>query len=211
MKKLNVKRMLNLRSFALVGIFAIAVFAASCNKQDDMPEPMYQDVELKKGKPDGVPKGAPEMGSSTITEIAVSFATAEEPEFTQLVAALAQVGLVDFFNGTDQYTVFAPTDAAFDKLYDDLGVSGVSEIDNATLAAVLKYHVTEGRRASNSVLPPNGMRTIETIGGGTFTVDSDGMIYDVDDRGAMIALPNVPASNGIIHVITEVILPIDLP
>jgi uncharacterized surface protein with fasciclin (FAS1) repeats len=205
MKKLNLKRMLNLRSFALAGIFAIAVLAVSCTEEEAVPNASYQ-AELKKGKPEDKP-GAPAKGTSTITEIALSFNPAE---FTQLVAALSKAGLVEFFDGTDQYTVFAPTDAAFDKLYADLGVSGVDEIPVELLTAVLKYHVTDGRRASNSVLPKKGTRTIETIGGGMFAVDGSGMIYDVDDREASIVIPDVSASNGIIHVISEVILPIDL-
>ncbi len=216
MKKLNVKRMLNLRSFALVGIFAIAVLAASCNKQDDIPEPMYQDVELKKGKPDGVPKGAPAPGDYSIAEIVVAANEAEEPEFTLLFAALEYAGLTEVFTGGDQYTVFAPTDKAFVDLVNTLGVAGAENpfaaidalIAPATVADVLLYHVTEGRRASNSVVPKNGKRVIETLlDGETFSVNPDFSIEAIGNTANIID-PNISASNGIIHVIDTVILPI---
>lgn len=217
MKKLNVKRMLNLRSFALVGIFAIAVLAASCNKQDDMPEPMYQDVQLKKGKPDDVPRAAPKKGDMTIA------ALAGDKGFTLLLDALSyvdeelNVGLVPLFSeGKDQYTVFAPTDDAFKALFRTAeSVLGLSEGDITSVRAlpadvvltVLQYHVVEGRRAANSVVPPTGEKVIETLQGGTFSVDADGYITAVGN-GAAIILPNNSASNGIVHAIDAVILPI---
>ena len=78
------------------------------------------------------------------------------------------------------------------------------------MEAVVSYHVTDGRRAANSVVPRNGFRTIETLlPGATFDVDSEGQIFAVGNT-ATIALPNVSASNGIIHAIDAVILPVDL-
>ena len=75
---------------------------------------------------------------------------------------------------------------------------------------VLFYHVAEGRRAANSVLPRNGERKITPLLGETFSVRTNGTIRDGltglrDD--AAIAAPNISASNGIIHVITQVIVP----
>jgi len=94
-----------------------------------------------------------------------------------LVSALVYVdtelgsGLVNLFlEGTDQYTVFAPTDGAFEALYDILGVDGITEVDAQTVLNVLLYHVTDGRRAANSVVPKNSPRTIETLlEGATFS------------------------------------------
>ena len=216
MKKLNLKRNLNFRSLALAGIFLIAVFAVSCDKQDDIPEPAVQDVELKKGQPEMKP-GAPEKGDMTIAEIVVASSEADEPQFTLLLAALEYAGLTSVFAGGDQYTVFAPTDQAFIDLVVALGVDPTdpfTEIDAllgpGTVANVLLYHVTEGRRAANSVVPPVNPRTIETLlEGATFSVDAYGKIWAVGNS-AMIVAPNVPASNGIIHVIDTVILPVSL-
>ncbi len=218
MKKLNVKRMLNLRSFALTGIFAIAVFAVSCDKADDLPDPMFMEdnVELKKGRPDTKP-GAPAPGSESIAEIAI------DNGFTKLVDALQyvdeelEVGLVNLFlEGKDQYTVFAPTDAAFNALFATAesvlelpagSITSVRALPAEVVLAVLQYHVTEGRRAANSVVPPRGTREIETLLGATFSVNTSKMIYAVGNT-ATIETANISASNGIIHVIDAVILPI---
>jgi uncharacterized surface protein with fasciclin (FAS1) repeats len=208
MKKLSLKRMLNLRSFILMGIVSTVFLTASCDKNDDesYPESEMEDSVLKSSK-------AVKKGDLSIAEIALI----DDGEFDELVAALQYVddeldaGLVDLFlNGTDQFTVFAPTDAAFEALYVTLEVNDITQVDAQTVLNVLLYHVTEGRRAANSVVPKNNTRTIETLlDGATFSVDTSGKIWAVGNY-AMITSANISASNGIIHVIDTVILPITL-
>lgn len=219
MKKQNFKKMLNLRSFALVAIFSVAILATSCNKENDGYIPSESEMMLKNGKPDDVPRVAPAPGNATITELALA-----SPQFSVLVDALIYVrdnyvgpndetvDLVTFFTGSDQYTVFAPNNDAFVNLLGDLNASSLEDLDPALVLNILLYHVTDGRRAANSVVPKNGERIIETLlEGATFAVKTDGTIEDVDMRGAQIVGANTSASNGIIHEISEVILPIDLP
>lgn len=86
-----------------------------------------------------------------------------------------------------------------------------------TIEAVVSYHVTEGRRGSNSVVPKNRDRVIETLlEGATFSVTNAPMIEAVGNTANFVAddddvpLIDISASNGIIHVIDAVILPIDL-
>lgn len=198
---------MNLKSLALVAVLATGMFAVSCDKENDlfMQDEMSAQDELKKGQ--SVPPG---------TQSIAAIALADDGEFDELVAALVHVdtelnaGLVELFlNGTDQYTVFAPTDAAFEALYQALGVSAITEVDAQTVLNVLLYHVTEGRRAANSVVPKNGTRTIETLLGSTFSVNTSGQITAVGNS-ANIVKANISASNGIIHVIDTVILPITL-
>jgi transforming growth factor-beta-induced protein len=208
MKKLNLKKKLNFRSFALLGIFTFAVLAVGCEKENEefYPESVSENADLKSAK-------SLAKGDLSIAEIAL----ADDDEFDELVSALLYVdtelnaGLVDLFlNGTDQYTVFAPTDEAFEALYEVLGVNGIYEVDAQTVLNVLLYHVTEGRRAANSVVPKKNPRTIETLlEGSAFSVDSEAKIWAVGNS-AMILSPNISASNGIIHVIDTVILPITL-
>jgi len=222
MKNLNLKRTLNLRSLTLVAIFSIALFAVSCDKASDDYVPAPAEFETKsadKGK-------AVKKGDMTIAEIVVASTEAEEPQFTLLLAALEYAGLTDVFAGGDQYTVFAPTDEAFGNLVSAVGgLLDPEVVENdgpfaaidtllgeGTIYNVLLYHVTDGRRAANSVLPKNEgqMKTIETLlEGATFKVDKDGMISAVGNT-ANITSANVSASNGIIHVIDAVILPVDL-
>ncbi|MES2647981.1 MAG: fasciclin domain-containing protein [Bacteroidota bacterium] len=193
------------RMFAL--LFFVAIAATSCQKQINTNDEAMasRSVEMASNKP----------GNSPIAQVAI------DNGFTQLVAALMYVdeelnaGLVNLFmNGKDQYTVFAPTDAAFQNLYAALTVKLGTPIDEITdlpatlVLDVLKYHVTGGRRASFSVLPKKGMREITTLlPNATFSVSSSGMITAVGST-AQITAADVNASNGIIHIIDEVLLPI---
>jgi uncharacterized surface protein with fasciclin (FAS1) repeats len=169
-------------------------------------------------------RGAPAPGTSTIAELVISSATSEtDPQFTLLLQALTYTDLAGVFSGGGQYTVFAPTDEAFGNLVAAIAESLDQEVlasdgpfaaiddllGEGTVAAVLLYHVTEGRRAANSVVPPRNPRTITTLGGGTFQVSNQGKISAVGST-ASIVTANISARNGIIHVIDEVLLPIDL-
>ena len=146
------------------------------------------------------PVAARQPGPTIVgTAIAVNQATGE---FDELVAAVSRAGLVGVLNGNRQFTVFAPTDAAFEDLYAALGVDGVDDIPLETLRAVLLHHVAPGERFSGDVLESTRIRTLNR----DFLSPSvaDGAAF-VD--GAQIVLPDVDASNGVIHVIDAVLLP----
>ena len=170
-------------------------------------------------------KRAPAPGDQTIAGIVSDAAGADEAEFTLLLAALNYAELTDVFAGEDQYTVFAPTDAAFLAL---VGLLSANEDWDSTLGPfeaiddllgedtvknVLFYHVTEGRRAANSVVPRNSRaadRTISTLlEGASFHVAYDLTITDIAGQDASIDNADLSASNGIIHVIDTVLLPLD--
>jgi transforming growth factor-beta-induced protein len=112
-----------------------------------------------------------------------------------------------FLNGTDQYTVFAPTDEAFMALYSALGVDKISDLSADLVLDVLLYHVIEGRRGANSVVPKKNNREIETLLGATFEVTPEAGIEAIGNT-ANITTADISASNGIIHSIDAVILPI---
>ncbi|GEM_PF-145629 len=157
----------------------------------------------------GVP-AVPAPGGESIAEIAIGAG------FDELVSALAYVdeeldaGLVELFlNGTDQYTVFAPTNEAFEGLYESLGVDGITDLPADLVLDVLFYHVVAGRRAANSVVPPRNPRSITTILGETFSVNSSGVITDIAGQEVNIIAADITASNGIIHVIDTVLLPLE--
>ena len=95
-----------------------------------------------------------------------------------------------------------------------LGEQTISDLDQGLVASVLLYHVTEGRRASNSVVPPRMLREIETLLGESFMVNPFTADYDFnidvinsDANFVSLDLVDVSASNGIIHVIDTVLLP----
>lgn len=146
------------------------------------------------------PVAARQSGATIVdTAIAVNAATGE---FDELIGAVVRAGLVDELDGRRQFTVFAPTDAAFHDLYAALGVTGVDDIPVATLQAVLLHHVAPGERFSGDVVSSTRIRTLgrdflfPTVQGGSAYVD-----------GARIVLADVDASNGVIHVIDTVLLP----
>ena len=186
---------------------ALAVFAVSCEKDDTMLSDGFENSEAALNALEN--KQAPAPGTQSIAEIAIG------AEFDELVGALVYVdeeldaGLVDLFlNGTDQFTVFAPTDEAFEGLYSALGVDGITDLPSELVLDVLFYHVTEGRRAANSVVPPRNPRTITTLLGESFSVTSGSEIIDIAGQTVSITGADISASNGIIHVIDAVLLPI---
>ena len=173
-------------------------------------------------------KRAPAPGDQTIADIVVEAASAEEDaEFTLLLAALEYTGLTGVFTGGDQYTVFAPVDQAFVNLVEALSGDLDSEIlDNdgpfaaiddllgeGAVANVLLYHVAEGRRAANSVVPRNMRakdRKIDTLlDDASFYVAFGGTITDIAGQEVNITAADISASNGIIHVIDTVLLPLE--
>lgn len=131
--------------------------------------------------------------------------------FTKLAEALTEAGLVATLQGAGPFTVFAPTDTAFDELYARLGVSGPSEIDDATLAAVLTYHVVAGRVFSSDLT--DGVMP-ETLQGGTVTINigSNITVTDVDpvSQDATVSPADILGTNGVVHVIDHVLLPVAL-
>ncbi|HKL67304.1 MAG TPA: fasciclin domain-containing protein, partial [Bacteroidales bacterium] len=128
--------------------------------------------------------------------------------FSELAAALTEAGLVSTLQGSGPFTVFAPTDAAFDALYASLGASGPADVDDATLEAVLLYHVL-GLRAFSSDLE-DGLSATTLSNGETFTVNftNDGVtLTDGTNADANVTATDVLGTNGVIHVIDQVILP----
>lgn len=162
--------------------------------------------------------------SDDIVDIAVAASQATEgAEFGQLVAALTAVeqdenaaALITVLKGDGPFTVFAPTDAAFESLYDLAGVADfnalVDAVGLATVEAVLKYHVV-GARVFSSDLPNLTSSTVASLGG-NFTLNLSSLtITDADaalglgTTDATIVDTDILGTNGVIHVIDEVILP----
>ncbi|MFQ3173550.1 MAG: putative surface protein with fasciclin (FAS1) repeats [Flavobacterium sp.] len=197
-----------LKAFILIAAMSMVII--SCDNQEIQGMDAANSTATAAGLTSKSENSTPKKGDDPIAKIAI------DAEFNELVAALQHVdkeldaGLVDLFlNGKDQYTVFAPTDDAFKNLYAALGVTEITKVDATLVLNILKYHVVEGRRAANSVVPKNGSRTITTLLGSTFSVDTNGMITTVgnpDDK-IEITSPNISASNGIIHVVDTVLLP----
>jgi uncharacterized surface protein with fasciclin (FAS1) repeats len=121
--------------------------------------------------------------------------------FTTLVAAVEAAGLVDALKGEGPFTVFAPTDDAFDALGTDT-INGLLA-DPETLASILLYHVVDGAVFSGDVVK---LESATTLNGADITirVDEDGNVFIND---AQVIIADIITTNGVIHVIDAVILP----
>lgn len=192
----------------MLASISLLMYSCSSEETETMEDPTVYDLLTNthaKAK-----SGNVKPGDDPIAAIAIDAGFSELVEALAYVDAELDAGLVDLFlNGKDQYTVFAPTNEAFYQLYETLGVEGVEELDPQLVLNVLLYHVTEGRRGSNSVVPPKQPRAIETLLGASFKVDSAANIQAVGNTANFVST-DISASNGIIHVIDSVLLPIEL-
>ncbi|MBM3898159.1 MAG: fasciclin domain-containing protein [Thaumarchaeota archaeon] len=144
----------------------------------------------------------------TITKDIIDTA-ADAGSFKTLVEALKAANLVETLKGRGPFTVFAPTDEAFAKLPKGT-VEGLLK-DIPKLTAILTYHVLQNRVSAKEVLAmTSGGKTpaVETVQGSTVTLRSRGILSKiVYVNDAKVVKLDVEASNGIIHVIDNVILP----
>ncbi|HAA16749.1 MAG TPA: fasciclin [Cytophagales bacterium] len=154
---------------------------------------------------------------SSIVDVAVAASTAAEPQFTALVAALSKVqndpegaALLDVLGNLEEdFTVFAPTDAAFAALLDFLGAASVDEVETSLLQDVLLYHVVTGSAITSDILASG--RVTSSLAGQTFEVDATALTIDdagtIDATNIVAELVDITADNGVIHGIDKVILP----
>ena len=128
------------------------------------------------------------------------------PQFSILVEAVLAANLQGALAGTGPLTVFAPTNDAFAALLAELGVTKDELLaDTELLTRVLTYHVVPARVLKADIVPGTPVTTLQ---GGSFTVGSDLAITDSRARTAGIAGTDVFTSNGVIHVVDRVILPL---
>ena len=152
-----------------------------------------------------VPASQAAAQGNTIVDVALA-ANAETGEFSILIAALqaADPAVIETLGKKGPFTVFAPTDAAFQALLTELGVTAEQLLsDQALLTQVLLYHVARGDIDSVEVLK---RKTIPTLQRG-FLYQEDGILTDASCRSANIVTADIQASNGVIHVIDRVVLP----
>ena len=152
-----------------------------------------------------VPAAQAAPKGNTIVDVALA-ANAATGQFSILIAALqaADPAVLSTLSGNGQYTVFAPTDAAFASLLNELGMSASDLLSNQALVTqVLLYHVARGSRDSSDVLDSSRIRTLQR----GFLFQNGGILTDANGRTANIVATDIQASNGIIHVIDRVVLP----
>ena len=153
--------------------------------------------------------GAPMYPSKNIVENAVN-----SKDHTTLVAAVTAAGLVETLQGSGPFTVFAPTNAAFEKFPAGTVDNLLKPENKAALTGVLTYHVVPGRLSAKDlqawVKKGGGTAELKTVQGGKLWImEKNGEWWLKDENGGMakITITDVAQSNGVIHVIDSVVLP----
>ncbi|WP_229792441.1 fasciclin domain-containing protein [Cognatilysobacter bugurensis] len=153
--------------------------------------------------------GAPMYADKDIVDNAVNSA-----DHTTLVAAVKAAELVDTLKGPGPFTVFAPTNAAFEKLPAGTVDKLVTPEMKPDLTKVLTYHVVPGKvdaaTLTSQIQAGNGSATLTTVQGGTLTanvVDGNVIVTDAKGNKATVTTADVMQSNGVIHVIDTVLMP----
>ncbi len=153
--------------------------------------------------------GAPMYPSKNIIQNA-----ANSKDHTTLVAAVKAAGLVETLEGPGPFTVFAPTNEAFDKLPPGTVDTLLKPENKATLVKILTYHVVPGRLTTADLMKlvqqGHGKAMLKTVEGEPLTVtDQNGKVFVMGEKSgvAEISVPNVMQSNGVIQVVTSVLLP----
>lgn len=180
-----------LRPLQLSFVAMTVLFAVSCSSDDDnngdgnMPDPPMEEL--------------------TIYETAVATA-----DLSTLVAAVDRAELDGVLNGEGDFTVFAPTNTAFENLLDALGLESLDEIDDATLEAVLTYHVIASARVSSSQI--TDQQSAATVNGESLIFLTSNGVQIIDGTTALtnVTTADVEASNGIIHIVDKVLIPAEV-
>jgi uncharacterized surface protein with fasciclin (FAS1) repeats len=181
--------------FMAIAIMAIATFSVSTTYAQKEKTTMVG--------------GAKMYPSKNIIENAVN-----SKDHTTLVAAVKAAGLVETLSGTGPFTVFAPTNEAFNKLPKGTVDMLLKPENKGKLSGILTYHVIAGRLDSKALMMKikegHGKAKIKTVQGEELTFMQKGMeLWVIDSKGnnAMITIKDVYQSNGVIHVINMVLMP----
>ena len=163
----------------------LAMGFAACSSDDETAE-----------KPTTTSAAAPTKCDNTIVDVAVG-----NPDFSTLVAAVTEAGLVDTLNGEGPFTVFAPTNEAFAKI----PAADLDAIlaDKEKLTAILTFHVVGGKVMAADLKP--GSQKVVTVNGeeAEVVVSEAGVTY----AGAKVVTTDIETCNGVIHVIDTVAMP----
>ncbi len=153
--------------------------------------------------------GSPMLKTKDIIDNAVN-----SKDHTTLVAAVKAAGLVETLKGAGPFTVFAPTNAAFDKLPKGTVETLVKPESKATLTKILTYHVVAGKQDAATIAKAieagKGKASFKTVAGGTLTASIEGKdVILTDEKGgkSKVTIADVMQSNGVIHVVDTVLMP----
>lgn len=158
---------------------------------------------------------ADQMANDTAAEGTIVDVATANPDFSTLVSAIQSAQLGNTLSGTGTYTVFAPTNAAFEKVPQATRDELMSPAGREDLSNILTYHVVEGETNAAALQQAiegagDAGYTITTVNGATLTAMMDGgnvVLRDAAGNTATVTQTDVDASNGVIHAIDTVLMP----
>jgi uncharacterized surface protein with fasciclin (FAS1) repeats len=192
----------HLLAVALVSALTFIYGCGETKKKDASEEAQTMETEYEK-------KEVMEAQAPNIVGVA-----AGNENFSTLVAAVKAAELVETLSGEGPFTVFAPVNAAFEKLPEGTLDALLKPESKQTLTTILTYHVVAGNIKAADVVKAiqdnNGSFGITTVQGNTLTASLDGenvILTDAKGGVSTIVLTDVEASNGVIHAIDTVVMP----
>ncbi len=197
------------RILAASGVISLALFTAACAEDDTTTDGTTADETTVTETTEATETVTTDEDAATegVSDDIVDTA-AGAGSFTTLTAAIQAAGLEDTLRGDGPFTVFAPTDEAFEALPDGALDELLAEPEG-DLSQILQYHVVAGEVFAADVLEMDGA-TVDTVQGGTFTIEIDGdQVILVDTAGNRVTVTDtdIEASNGVIHVVDTVLSP----
>ena len=197
-----------------LGMAVVALTAMSCNnnaKTNETETPEGDQVALSS---DTEMNNTMTATDSTAMDETVADIAMNNDNFSTLTKAVQAAGLEETLQGDGPYTVFAPTNEAFDKLPEGSLEDLTKEENKAKLTSILTYHVVAGEfkaaDVTKAINDNNGSYEINTVEGDklTATLDGDNVILtDAAGNKAKVVMTDVDASNGVIHAIDTVLMP----
>ena len=192
---------MNVLSLKTLVIASGVTLAATAFSNAIAPSATLAGMQMQKGEM--MPMTAPAKATMAKTNTIVDVASGNK-SFSTLVTAVKAAGLVETLSGKGPFTVFAPTNAAFDALPKATLASLLKPENKAKLQKVLTYHVVSGKVMAKDVKPGS----VKTVEGSPVTVRVRGGKVMVNN--ANVIKTDIKASNGVIHVIDKVLLPPNL-
>ena len=202
---------------ALGAVVTLGLFATACGSDSDdaateeattetVAEEVYTD-DTATDSTDAAATDAPQ----TIVDIA-----AGNPDFSTLVSLVTAAGLAETLSGEGPFTVLAPTNAGFEALAEEMGVT-IDELaatltgDVELLKTVLTSHVIAGKVMAADTEALNGMEADLVSGEKATVVSADGVVsFTIGTSTATVVTPDVEAANGVIHIVDMPLLPLSM-
>ena len=207
------------KNFRILALLAFVIIAlASCKDQAKIDaEKQAMDDKIAMEKADMEAEAAmvrEEAKKKEMMETSIAAVAGKNAELSTLLSAVKAAELDKMLSEPGSYTVFAPTNNAFQKLPKNLSIAELAKPENKELLTnILQYHVVSGEITSDKLVEAikgaNGKYTFNTVTGNELTASLKGdQIIIKDEKGnkSQVVLGNVKASNGIVHVIDGVLM-----